>query len=170
MNKLIANHSDELDEYRLTTVELNALYDIREFLGYAHSVQELVSAEQTPTLCIVISLYEQLIQKLEDAKYDLPKLAHALNAAIAKLQEYLPVLLPESEDLQPGHWLVTSLDVLTIDLLITDTSSQPTNEALVDSEELELAGLCSCSEARPRLCEYQVLSSSKAFVHICTDA
>ncbi len=86
---MLANHPDDLADFALSDIELNVLYDIREFLAYAHSVQELVSAEQTPTLCIVIALYEQLIKKLQDAKEDLPKFAHALDAAIGKLQEYL---------------------------------------------------------------------------------
>jgi len=52
-------------------------------------VQEIVSAEQTPTLSIVLPLYEQLMKLLEDLKMKLPKLEHAISAAIMKLEEYL---------------------------------------------------------------------------------
>lgn len=70
-------------------MELQVLDDIRKFLQVPHVVQELVSAEKTPTLSLVLPLYEQLIVMLRDLKIDLPKLSHAINASIEKLQEYM---------------------------------------------------------------------------------
>ncbi|KAJ7039416.1 hypothetical protein C8F04DRAFT_898191, partial [Mycena alexandri] len=52
-------------------------------------VEELVSAEKTPTLSIVLPLYERLIIMLRNLKRQLPKLGHAISAAIHKLEEYL---------------------------------------------------------------------------------
>lgn len=52
-------------------------------------MQELVSAEKTPTLSLVLPMYEQLIVMLRDLKVQLPKLAHAIDAATGKLEEYM---------------------------------------------------------------------------------
>ncbi|KAJ6548091.1 hypothetical protein B0H10DRAFT_1851448, partial [Mycena sp. CBHHK59/15] len=73
----------------LSDLELQVLRDVRQFLQVPHVVQELVSAEKTPTLCIVLPLYERLILMLRDLKLKLPKLGHAISAAIRKLEEYL---------------------------------------------------------------------------------
>lgn len=54
-----------------------------------HAVQELVSAEKTPTLSIVLPMYEKLITLLQSLKLCLPKLSHAISASISKLTEYL---------------------------------------------------------------------------------
>ncbi|KAJ7679980.1 hypothetical protein B0H17DRAFT_943665, partial [Mycena rosella] len=78
----------ELSYLLLTDLELQVLRDVRQFLQVPHVVQELVSAEKTPTLCIVL-LYERLIIMLRDLKRQLPKLGHAISAAIRKLEEYL---------------------------------------------------------------------------------
>lgn len=85
---LLRRHND-LTDYALTDVQLNVLSDIRDFLAYAHAVQELVSAEHTPTLSVVLPLYEKLIEKLKAATLELPKIAHAIDASINKLEEYL---------------------------------------------------------------------------------
>ncbi|KAF5344239.1 hypothetical protein D9758_012370 [Tetrapyrgos nigripes] len=50
---------------------------------------EVVSAEKTPTLSVVLPLYEQLITYLENLKPQLPKIEHSIQAAITKLKEYL---------------------------------------------------------------------------------
>ncbi|KAJ7181343.1 hypothetical protein C8R43DRAFT_870106, partial [Mycena crocata] len=81
-NRDIAYHA-------LSELELAVLRDIREFLQVFHLVQELVSAEKTPTLCIVLPLYERLIIMLRDLKRKIPKLSHAITASIRKLEEYL---------------------------------------------------------------------------------
>lgn len=52
-------------------------------------MQELVSAEKTPTLSLVLPMYEQLIGMLQDLKFELPKLGHAIEAARGKLDEYM---------------------------------------------------------------------------------
>jgi hypothetical protein len=65
------------------------LCDIREFLYVFHVVQELVSAEKTPTLSIVLPMYEKLIIMLSDLKKKTPELSHAISASISKLEEYL---------------------------------------------------------------------------------
>ncbi|KZP07599.1 hypothetical protein FIBSPDRAFT_707160, partial [Athelia psychrophila] len=59
------------------------------FLQVPHVVQELVSAEKTPTLSLILPMYEQLIGMLQDLKFELPKLGHAIEAARVKLDEYM---------------------------------------------------------------------------------
>lgn len=72
-----------------SSVGLQVLGDVRRFLFIPHVVQEIVSAEKTPTLSVVLPLYEKLIIMLRDLKRELPKLAHAISASISKLDEYL---------------------------------------------------------------------------------
>ncbi|KAJ6506004.1 hypothetical protein DFH09DRAFT_943442, partial [Mycena vulgaris] len=79
----------DLSYMLLSDLELQVLRDVRQFLQVPHVVQELVSAEKTPTLCIVLPLYERLILMLRDLERQLPKLGHAISAAIRKLEEYL---------------------------------------------------------------------------------
>ncbi|KAJ7604850.1 ribonuclease H-like domain-containing protein, partial [Roridomyces roridus] len=86
-----------LDEYeetdlgskRLSAATRKVLADIRDFLLLLHSVQEIVSAEKTPTLSIVLPIYEQLIQMLRDFAQQHPKLRVGINAAVKKINEYL---------------------------------------------------------------------------------
>lgn len=73
----------------LKPMELVVLADIRKFLQVPHVIQEIVSAEKTPTLSLVVPMYEQLIEMLRDLQIKLPKLAHAIQASISKLEEYM---------------------------------------------------------------------------------
>ncbi|KAF9032317.1 hypothetical protein BDZ89DRAFT_907149, partial [Hymenopellis radicata] len=88
VKEFLKNHND-LNHLAISDVEINVLNDIRTFLSFPHAVQELISAEQTPTLSLVIPLYEQLIEKLRALRSELPKLQHAIDASISKLEEYL---------------------------------------------------------------------------------
>jgi hypothetical protein len=81
-------HSDIADLV-LDDMDLQVLSDIRKFLNVFHTAQQIVSAEKTPTLSIVIPIYEQLISMLTDLKKHIPNLTHAINASIDKLKEYM---------------------------------------------------------------------------------
>ncbi|KIK79366.1 hypothetical protein PAXRUDRAFT_161451 [Paxillus rubicundulus Ve08.2h10] len=76
-------------KHELNDLQLKVLADIRHYLAFFRIVQEEVSAEKTPTLSIVLPLYEKLIQHLKDAKTLLPHLAHAIDKSVRKLDEYL---------------------------------------------------------------------------------
>ena len=78
----------EIDEQLLSDVELKVLADICEFLYAPHTVQELLSAEKTPTLSLVLPTYEQLILLLKHMMRKLDKLRHAIVATVQKLKEY----------------------------------------------------------------------------------
>ena len=82
------DENDGLEVYRLSNDHVKVLVDIREILFYPHQVQELVSAEKTPTLSIVLPLYETLIASFKGLAVIMPKLAHAIQAAIEKLEQY----------------------------------------------------------------------------------
>ncbi|KAF9044267.1 hypothetical protein BJ165DRAFT_1348015 [Panaeolus papilionaceus] len=76
-------------EHHFNDIELEVLHDFQDLLYIFHVVQELVSAEKTPTLSIVLPLYEQLTVMLADFKVVKPQLAHAIEPGIAKLKAYL---------------------------------------------------------------------------------
>jgi hypothetical protein len=81
-------HSDIADLV-LDDMDLQVLSDIRKFLNVFHTAQQIVSAEKTLTLSIVIPIYEQLISMLTDLKKHIPNLFHAIDASIDKLMEYM---------------------------------------------------------------------------------
>lgn len=79
----------EIAHLALDNTEIQVLSDIQQFLYVFHVVQEIVSAEKTPTLSLVLPLYEKLIALLNKLKTRLPKLEHAIAASVWKLEEYL---------------------------------------------------------------------------------
>ena len=78
-----------MSDHTFTAIDIQVLCDVREFLYVFHVVQELVSAEKTPMLSIVLPMYEKLIIMLGDLKKKIPELSHAISASISKLEEYL---------------------------------------------------------------------------------
>ena len=78
----------DMSEDLLSSAEHAALMDIRSFLYAPHVVQELLSAEKTPTLSLVLPTYEQLIVLLKHMAERLCKISHAICATINKLEEY----------------------------------------------------------------------------------
>ncbi|KAF9532739.1 hypothetical protein CPB83DRAFT_945550 [Crepidotus variabilis] len=65
-----------------------------DFMGHEFSstdieVLEIVSGQKTPTLSMVLPLYEELVILLTGFSKRKPQLAHAVEKAISKLNEYL---------------------------------------------------------------------------------
>ncbi|TEB10196.1 hypothetical protein FA13DRAFT_1653250, partial [Coprinellus micaceus] len=94
--RLAINAFFDLDKYKdfdfsynMSEEQYAVLHDIRQFLHVFHVVQELVSAEKTPTLSIILPMYETLVTMLKDLKKVLPVISGAIAASQAKLQEYL---------------------------------------------------------------------------------
>lgn len=58
-------------------------------LEVAHSAQELLSAEKTPTLSVALPAYEIMVENLIMLQATIPELAHYIGVAIAKLQQYI---------------------------------------------------------------------------------
>ncbi|TFK58402.1 hypothetical protein BDN72DRAFT_873178 [Pluteus cervinus] len=79
----------ELGDLLFTDLQLRVVYDIREYLFLFHNVQQTVSADKTPTLSVVLPVYEDLLTLLEKTQPLLRNLSHAFEASIRKLKEYL---------------------------------------------------------------------------------
>ncbi|KAJ7334845.1 hypothetical protein DFH08DRAFT_706987 [Mycena albidolilacea] len=86
---LNAPGQEEIAHHSFDPMTLRVLQDIRRFLEIFHIVQEIVSAEKTPTLSIVLPMYEKLIVMLNDLAKDLDELSHAIKVSVQKLEEYL---------------------------------------------------------------------------------
>lgn len=82
-------HQDSIAHLRLRQVTLNLLQDIREFLQAPHLVQEILSAQKTPTLSMALPGYEKLLVLLRLLKRKLWRIAHGIDASITKIEEYL---------------------------------------------------------------------------------
>ncbi|KAJ7659441.1 hypothetical protein B0H17DRAFT_903015, partial [Mycena rosella] len=90
IDKFLADpQQEEISWHAFDSATLQVLQDIRRFLKIPHIVQEIVSAEKTPTLSIVLPMYEKLIVILKDFAKDLAVISHAINATVGKLEEYL---------------------------------------------------------------------------------
>ncbi|KAJ3830979.1 hypothetical protein F5878DRAFT_550010 [Lentinula raphanica] len=89
IERFITNDPKLSDTTLFSCVDLQVLNDIREYLFLFHSVQELASAEKTPTLSIVLPLYEHLVEMLRLLKTTLPNLAHIIEVSLRKLHEYI---------------------------------------------------------------------------------
>ncbi|KAJ3851832.1 hypothetical protein EV368DRAFT_42294, partial [Lentinula lateritia] len=85
----ISNPSSRLSSMLFFAVDIQVLNDIREYLYLFHAIQELASAEKTPTLPIVLPLYKGLIEMLGLMKSTLPNLAHIIEVSLRKLHEYV---------------------------------------------------------------------------------
>ncbi|KAJ3870504.1 hypothetical protein F5051DRAFT_341841, partial [Lentinula edodes] len=89
IEQFITNDSKLSDTVLFSAVDIQVLNDIREYLYLFHSIQELASAEKTPTLSIVLPLYEGLIEMLGLMKSTLLNLAHIIKVSLRKLHEYV---------------------------------------------------------------------------------
>ncbi|KAH7868956.1 ribonuclease H-like domain-containing protein, partial [Lentinula edodes] len=89
IERFITNDPKLSDTVLFSAVDIQVLNDIREYLYLFHSIQELASAEKTPTLSIVLPLYEGLIEMLGLMKSTLPNLAHIIEVSLRKLHEYV---------------------------------------------------------------------------------
>lgn len=79
----------DITVHALSSIEITVLKDIRAFLSVFHYAQQIVSAEKTPTLSIVIPTYEKLIGMFTNLKRHKPNVAHAIDASLEKLKEYM---------------------------------------------------------------------------------
>ncbi|KAJ3925282.1 MAG: hypothetical protein NXY57DRAFT_907279, partial [Lentinula lateritia] len=89
IEQFITNDPKLSDTVLFSAVDIQVLNDIWEYLYLFHSIQELASVEKTPTLSIVLPLYEGLIEMLGLMKSTLPNLAHIIDVSLRKLHEYV---------------------------------------------------------------------------------
>lgn len=83
-----AKHA-RLRSHKLNAAQLHVLSNICDFLHSVHLVQEVLSAEKTPTLLMVIPTFENLVELLQLLRESLPKIAHSIIASIQKLTKYM---------------------------------------------------------------------------------
>jgi hypothetical protein len=79
----------EISHHSLSEMVLCVLDDIQTFLHVQHIIQEIVSAEKTLTLSIVLPIYEKLT---EESSGPVSGNCYAINASMEKLEEYLAYL------------------------------------------------------------------------------
>ncbi len=79
----------EIKHFLLADADIDALKDIQQFLLIPHRIQELLSAEQTPTISVVIPAYEALLGLIKLAGQRWPRLAHAIKATSDALEQYM---------------------------------------------------------------------------------
>ncbi|KAJ3912848.1 hypothetical protein F5877DRAFT_53394, partial [Lentinula edodes] len=89
IERFILNDPKLSDTILFSATDLEVLNDIWEYLFVFHSIQELASAEKTPTLSIILPLYEGLIEMLGLMKTTLPNLSHIIDVSLRKLREYV---------------------------------------------------------------------------------
>ena len=65
------------------------LHYIHQILEIPHQCQELLSADKTPTLSLVLPTYEMLVVLWGQLALALPELSHYINLSIAKIMEYV---------------------------------------------------------------------------------
>jgi hypothetical protein len=81
---LLKDKNASISHHALTDLQSKVLDEIQQFLALPHAVQELVSAEKTPTLPVVLPTYEKLLHLFKLMKPRLPN----IDAAIEKLSAY----------------------------------------------------------------------------------
>lgn len=79
----------DITHHALHEIELEVLGDICKFLEIPHSIQELLSAEKTPTLSWVLPEYENMLCMLRDFREAYPQLRRTVSTSIAKIEEYV---------------------------------------------------------------------------------
>lgn len=65
------------------------LHHIHQMLEIPHRCQELLSAEKTPTLSLVLPTYEMLVVLWGQLSHAIPELSHYIRLGIGKIMEYM---------------------------------------------------------------------------------
>ncbi len=83
-----AKHKD-LASFGLDDDKLLVLNDVRAWLKIMHTGQELLAAHKTPTLPLLLPVYEEMVNMLRDAILVHSGIQHAVSASVDKLLEYI---------------------------------------------------------------------------------
>ncbi|KDN38535.1 hypothetical protein RSAG8_09424, partial [Rhizoctonia solani AG-8 WAC10335] len=73
----------------MSDLEFKVLQDILVCLNVPHSAQELLSAEQTPSLSLAFPVYDQLIYSWRQVGKRLGPYEYAIECGVAKIEEYV---------------------------------------------------------------------------------
>jgi len=86
---ILKSKDTDLKNLLLSDWDLCVLKHIRLVLKAFHIIQELASSNKTPTLSVVLPLYEKLTENLKHLKTALPYLAHVISSCLNKIHEYV---------------------------------------------------------------------------------
>lgn len=79
----------EIAIYLLSEDEYKVAQDIYQVLEVPHTAQELLSAENTPTLSMAFPVYEMMVQTWKKYQELVPELQEFIGIGIQKIEEYL---------------------------------------------------------------------------------
>lgn len=78
-----------LTKHLMGETELTVLVDVIQVLEGAHAVQQVLSAEKTPTLSNALPEYALLIDYWTSLSHSIPQLSYVMEVGIAKIKEYV---------------------------------------------------------------------------------
>ncbi|GAB1520557.1 hypothetical protein RhiTH_003636 [Rhizoctonia solani] len=85
----LSKNKEAFSDLIMSDLEYQILQDILACLDVPHQAQELLSAEQTPTLLLAFPVYDQLIYSWRQVGKCLGPYAYAVECGIAKIEEYV---------------------------------------------------------------------------------
>ncbi|CAE7091420.1 unnamed protein product [Rhizoctonia solani] len=89
ISRYIEDNQYLLGRFVFSPREFVVLKHILDVLDVAHRAQELLSAEQTPTLALAFPVYNKMLRDWRDLGKRYGALAYAINAARMKIQDYM---------------------------------------------------------------------------------
>jgi hypothetical protein len=79
----------EFTHYLFKPKSYEVLHHIHQILEIPHRFQEILSAEKTPTLSLVLPMYETLVLLWKELAKTIPELSYYINLGITKIMEYV---------------------------------------------------------------------------------
>ncbi|TFK17713.1 hypothetical protein FA15DRAFT_559461, partial [Coprinopsis marcescibilis] len=87
------NQSSDLQDLDFKSDEIQILEEIISILEVTHQAQELLSFEQTPTLSLMLPVYQVIINAWRIQCNNYTHLQHFIKAGICKIEEkYIPMM------------------------------------------------------------------------------
>lgn len=86
---MIFRNQKELGRFTIDNASLAQLIDLHQILTFPHVVQELLSAQKTPTVSQTLPTYGLLISKWKGLARRMTYASDALNKGIDKIQHYV---------------------------------------------------------------------------------
>ncbi|KAF8814041.1 hypothetical protein BYT27DRAFT_7083097, partial [Phlegmacium glaucopus] len=83
------NEFKDLYKFKLTQEDWDLLKDYQKILEVPHAFQEILSGENTPTLCYSIPAFQSFIDLWTQLKEDVPEWEEIIEPGLVKLEEYV---------------------------------------------------------------------------------
>ncbi|CAE6430174.1 unnamed protein product [Rhizoctonia solani] len=136
------DNKESLGSYAFSHREFEVLTHIMKVLDVAHRAQELLSAEQTPTLALAFPVYEKMLRDWRDLAKQYGALSYAIKAAMDKIEAYM-----EKSRTSPIHILAMFLNPC-IKYTFIDRSLSWSEEAKENAREVIKDFVLSATPAR----------------------